>query len=472
MTNRILVPDFVFLTTEGNPDVGAVVNFFEVGTSTPKVTYADSALTTPNPANLATDGDGRLLVSVWGDGAFKMTVTPSVGSVRTYENVNLVIEDALVESLRQSLTISLAIALSDIQLGEVFLIKDTFNAFFDVVLTSGVTPNGRTIFQSTAIPTLSFEMRRAGKLIGKDGKRYQVISGVLQNSGSGWGFIEDSNHSAVGFSPIVTVVDGFRLSITNTVSDPTAKVVSLLVTPDEGYQLQAGNVGASVGVSNSRVQCSFPLRFYFVGATIAGNTEAHINNVTILNQNGRLEISHPIIGGDNGVRGPARTVTTRWNSTAQHELQADHITSVLTYVYEIAPLTAEVSFNGSTWDVVSEDFITPITAAFAASTLTITHDDVDLLDIPIVCPADGSAIIPIIKSRTTTTTAIQFRDYTGATVTSASTEMKISLGRGKARINPENASGFFHADQAVAYWDDMVSTSANFWVTGLVELNE
>ncbi len=62
----------------GNPLSGGLIYTYEAGTSTPKVTYADSAGTIPNPNPIVLDASGRYVA--WLDsGAYKFTLRTSDG---------------------------------------------------------------------------------------------------------------------------------------------------------------------------------------------------------------------------------------------------------------------------------------------------------------------------------------------------------------------------------------------------------
>jgi hypothetical protein len=356
--------------------------------------------------------------------------------------------------------------------GAVLRIKDQVSNLFDVVLLSTVTPNAYDIFASVGVPSLAFVMRDRGQLEGTSNKRYVVLGGVLRNDGlgGGWQWLDDAGHNPVGFTASVSVVDGFKLQVTSTVTHPNAKVINMNVSPDETFQLEGMNVGASVGVGTSSIQSSFPLRFYFAGTVLAGISDAHTGEISVVNQNGRLEFTHPIMGGVNGSRGPTRTVIPWYNGTSNApEIHVSHQTSTLTYVYGIKAMSASISYNGASWDVVTEAD-GAITANFSGSLCTITHPIVDIDDVALVSPGQSS-LIPTVWDQTTTTTRIAFRDYTGVLVSPATTDMKFKFQRGKATVSPALINGMFDGGQAVAYWDGVEQPSANIWVTGLIEID-
>lgn len=67
-----------FLDSNGQPLAGGQVNFYEVGTTTPKATYQDSALSTPNTNPVILDAAGR--ARIWGSGSYRQVVMDVFGN--------------------------------------------------------------------------------------------------------------------------------------------------------------------------------------------------------------------------------------------------------------------------------------------------------------------------------------------------------------------------------------------------------
>lgn len=61
------------------PAIGGSLTFYEKGTTTPKQTWADQGLTTPNPNPLPLDGSGRPTTDIWLDGAYTVVAKNSAG---------------------------------------------------------------------------------------------------------------------------------------------------------------------------------------------------------------------------------------------------------------------------------------------------------------------------------------------------------------------------------------------------------
>ncbi len=82
-------PWFTALDADANPLSGALANFYVAGTSTPAITYADVALTTPNSNPVIADGAGRVGPIFLTPGqSYKLVLTDANSVViRTQDNI-------------------------------------------------------------------------------------------------------------------------------------------------------------------------------------------------------------------------------------------------------------------------------------------------------------------------------------------------------------------------------------------------
>ena len=77
MATRLIHPDFPFTDSNGDPLASGRIYFYETGTTTPKATFSDSALSTPSTlvANaIVLNAEGKLGVDVWGSGEYKLDI--------------------------------------------------------------------------------------------------------------------------------------------------------------------------------------------------------------------------------------------------------------------------------------------------------------------------------------------------------------------------------------------------------------
>ncbi|WP_369916545.1 hypothetical protein AB8810_11170 [Xanthomonas sp. NCPPB 3005] len=82
MSFRFYNPAPVFLDLPGlAPLAGGSLQFFAIGTTTPKGTWSDSDLTTPNTNPVPLDSSGRANVNIWLDGAYSVVLRAADGTL-------------------------------------------------------------------------------------------------------------------------------------------------------------------------------------------------------------------------------------------------------------------------------------------------------------------------------------------------------------------------------------------------------
>lgn len=89
MSGRFYDPNPVYFNTlSGAPVAGGSLAFYQQGTTTPKGTWSDQALTIPNTNPVALDSSGRANVNIWLDGAYSVRLLDSLGAVIWTRDVN------------------------------------------------------------------------------------------------------------------------------------------------------------------------------------------------------------------------------------------------------------------------------------------------------------------------------------------------------------------------------------------------
>lgn len=68
-----------FYDSNGQPLAAGTVQFYEVGTTTPKATYQDQALSVPNTNPVILDAAGR--ATIWGSGNYRQILADVNGNV-------------------------------------------------------------------------------------------------------------------------------------------------------------------------------------------------------------------------------------------------------------------------------------------------------------------------------------------------------------------------------------------------------
>lgn len=111
----------------------------------------------------------------------------------------------------------------------------------------GAASGVASLDSSSLVPVAQLPDQRV--LVGETGRKYRLISGVIRNTGSGWGLINDAGHQPSGISGVTVGADHIVLAH----SVGALKVSSLQVTPDETFAGMDIRVGASVGLTETRL---------------------------------------------------------------------------------------------------------------------------------------------------------------------------------------------------------------------------
>lgn len=139
----------------------------------------------------------------------------------------------------------------------------------------------------------------APPFVGESGRRYRLVSAALRNTSSGWGVISDTGHAATGITSVSAQSD--HLLITHSVG--ALRVSSFQVTPDETLAAQGWRVGASVGLTETRVYLyrdpadRITDRIYYNGGTSSWVSERGVFTGFSFS-GGILTLTHEDMGAD------------------------------------------------------------------------------------------------------------------------------------------------------------------------------
>jgi hypothetical protein len=86
-----------------------------------------------------------------------------------------------------------------------------------------------------------------------DNRDVRVVAGVIRNSGAGWQLIGDATHKAMNVDSVTS--SGSFITI-GYPSINGKKVVSFVITPDETFQAEGYQIGASVTPTGANIQLS------------------------------------------------------------------------------------------------------------------------------------------------------------------------------------------------------------------------
>jgi hypothetical protein len=88
MSSPFYDPAPVFLDNNGDPVAGGFLAFYEKGTTTPKLTWSDEALTIPNPNPVPLDSAGRPNNNIWIKGSYSVRLTNNLGAMVWTRDIN------------------------------------------------------------------------------------------------------------------------------------------------------------------------------------------------------------------------------------------------------------------------------------------------------------------------------------------------------------------------------------------------
>lgn len=89
MAFRFFQPGIQFFTNDGQVLAGGSLTFNDSGTTTPRTTWSDPAMTISNQNPVPLDGAGRPNVDIWGDGSYRVVLNDAFGATLvTLDNVS------------------------------------------------------------------------------------------------------------------------------------------------------------------------------------------------------------------------------------------------------------------------------------------------------------------------------------------------------------------------------------------------
>jgi hypothetical protein len=128
------------------------------------------------------------------------------------------------------------------------------------------------------------------------GTRYRVVSGVLRNSGAGWGVLDDADHEPTGVDSVsYDAAQGGQI-VVNYAGLQAGKVVSFIVSPDEAFARAGFMCGASVTRTYAAIRMSrqFPEYADFVQYNgTAWTSTLNVFTCSFAAGTGVLTLTHP-----------------------------------------------------------------------------------------------------------------------------------------------------------------------------------
>lgn len=303
--------------------------------------------------------------------------------------------------------------------------------------------------------------------------KQRVLVGVLRNSGSGWGFINTSNHSPTGFNVtnIQVVGNALRISYLFTASN----VGTLLAVPDETFAPQGMLAGGSVGTTYTDLFMAAPLRFT-VDCTTNSITTSDIFSglITASSAGGITTVSHPSCTANYAsVCAPLR----RTNGVVS-AIPTTGYAAQATYIEHNCPLGGLITYSGSAWSMVTDMDTSRSPVSFSwnstDSRLVVTHAACMNGYTPqLTTRGSGptARLSAIAGTVSRTTFSVEFYDTSGNKVTSPAAGTAFVWSRPGITKSNLVSDSFYAVDRGYALLDpaQLVSTTGNWWVYGVME---
>jgi hypothetical protein len=103
MAYRFYNPAPVFFNLPGlQPVAGGSLQFYQIGTTTPKGTWSDPDMTIPNANPVPLDSSGRANTNIWLDGSYSVRLLDSLGATIWTRDVDSGVDDGLAIPALQS----------------------------------------------------------------------------------------------------------------------------------------------------------------------------------------------------------------------------------------------------------------------------------------------------------------------------------------------------------------------------------
>lgn len=320
---------------------------------------------------------------------------------------------------------------------------------------------------------------RQGSVFGQEaasGKRFRLIMGSIRNTGDGWKWINDAYHFPAGSDPVGSVeVVGSYIRINY--SFTAARVGTLLACPDETMAQYGLTCGCSVGVNYSDLSLSAPLDFSInLADNSVINTHPFAGNITVSTASGISTITH----SDTVAKYPPSVTPAR--STGGRLLNFPTVGWADTgmYIEHNTELGGIVLWNGTAWSFVSDVDTAryPVTLTWnaGAGRLDVTHPncpnayDLQLSPrsatlIPVISPASGTLDVGKFS--------VEFYDYAGVKQTTLPSGLQFSFNRPLLVKSNKACDNIYTIRRGPALLkpDNVVSSSGNIWILGLMEVN-
>lgn len=319
-------------------------------------------------------------------------------------------------------------------------------------------------FNDTRTPTASETVRRSSTVPGGDfpikiidGKKFQLSTCAIRNTGTGWQLINDAVHTPTGFTGITELAGG-QLRIDHNFG--ATAVSSMVITPDETFSKLGLEAGASVGLNSSDITITGDLDFTVDTSTGVVTAKSFWgSDISASVTTGACTIDHP----ESSEAATFSPVGTGDNS----EILVSY-SSTQTILFGASSLEGRINYNGSTW-VYTGDLNTAPTMVFSSGGLEVSHQ-LTSGRFPQLTPKSAS-YRSYIGNSDRDSFRVLFYNSNGVQITSPDVQMDFFFKK-DARVRSNHLKGVYSvkAGRAQVKAQNLSSSTGNFWIMALHEI--
>lgn len=357
-------------------------------------------------------------------------------------------------------------------LGPIFPVPSSLSDLQNI--TSANVPHDPPVGSDT---TVEAYLNSALRILADDNtKQYRVVAGVIRNTGDGWELI--GGHGNIGVGSVTETTANIIITFDFTCT----AVVSFVITPDETFARQGLLCGASVGFSAATISLAAPLTGTVGYDTNLSEYVVTVNDifdgkVTISTQTdpGGVIVAHDDL--NSGINTVAQVTSLRAleaDVAATSDLAVINTSSQRFTVVPMSEMSGLVTFGGATWVLTTNShggFKDDIVITFLSGVVTVTHPGGIN---PHGTKISSSGIYTAnLLDVTSTTFTVEIRDYAGALVTTANTDMRFyfSMAVKTSLTDLVGPLGFnFSRDTVALNPVDVVAEFGNLWFYGIFEV--
>lgn len=336
------------------------------------------------------------------------------------------------------------------------------------------------------IPTLSSQLdENVQQMVNGDGRKGTIIAGVVRNTGSGWGIIDDIDHKPYNISEVSENISMKCLEITY---PRGSKVGSLIATPDETFGINGLVCGTSVGRDFSRIFCYADLVGFIKGdGTVEVNSSLFRNTIvaTKLPDESGFKLSYD----GNGSADKSIPITSIYSDTTNvailgnNDIRCRGISNTEFEIRAYCDFQGLIKCDGTNF-ILESNCLGNTTFEWSQSmgTLIVTHipatgEDYTRFNTlnltPFLNDSTSEIIYPVVILAERNKFRVGFYNKTGTRITGVPLKnMSFSFFKPDFKVPckiSKSSIVYFNVGKTIVRPSNMISNNGNLWIYGIQE---